>query len=432
MDNFDEMLEIANILANGPYMPKKTVALVGGGGGHATILADSAEKYGLNVSEFSLETQNKLKQILLKDSVVKNPIDFVGASEREFSVYERCTEICLEDREVGGVIIFGVFGGYRIDLESDSNTYNNSALEIAEIVRKLKKPVVVHSIYATEGYSSIKTLRDNKICVYDSADLAAKCISMLYKYGNIKKKFSYEEREEELPENIRRERRNDVRPLFEDRHGLIPEMEAREILKKYNIPVCKTRVAQSEEELVKFGKEIGFPVVCKVLSEEIVHKTDVGGVRLNLSNERGLRSAYKEIMENVTKTSERFKIKGITVSPYLKNRQEVIVGFSRDEILGPIVAFGLGGIFVEVLKDISFRVAPLVKRDAEEMMQETQAYKLLTGVRGQKSVDIYSIVDILLKISCCALENPEIKELDLNPILVSDKDSEVVDVRMIV
>jgi acyl-CoA synthetase (NDP forming) len=189
LDNCDEMLDIANALVSGTFMTKNRVALVGGGGGHATSLADLTTKYNLDIPELSERTQKKLKEILLKDSVVKNPIDFVGASESSFSVYEKCTRICLEDANIDGVLIYGLYGGYRVDLETEENNYDKSSIKIAEIVNEMKKPVVMHSIYANEGYTAIDKLRENKVPVYDSADMAAKCMGVLYKYGKIRKKI---------------------------------------------------------------------------------------------------------------------------------------------------------------------------------------------------------------------------------------------------
>lgn len=192
------------------------------------------------------------------------------------------------------------------------------------------------------------------------------------------------------------------------------------------------QIVKTNKEIIKIGKKIDYPVVCKILSESIIHKTDIGGVILNIKNENELIKAFNDIMENVSKNDKSASITGVSISPYLNDRKEVIVGFSRDKILGPIVTFGLGGIFVEILKDVSFRVAPLKKYDAYEMIRETKAYKILTGMRGQRSADIESIVNIILKASMLAIDNPGIIEMGLNPIMVSEIGSDVADVRMIV
>jgi acyl-CoA synthetase (NDP forming) len=209
------------------------------------------------------------------------------------------------------------------------------------------------------------------------------------------------------------------------------EPEAKTICTKYGIPVTKFKVAKSETEVVQFAEEIGFPIVLKIVSPDVIHKFDVGGVILNINSETEARTAYNEILENVKKHKPNARIAGIFVQEMAPQSTEVIVGATKDPQFGPALMFGLGGIFVEVLKDVTFRIAPISEFDAREMITEVKAYPILKGYRGQPPVDVEAIVNILLNTSRLVMEHQEIKELDLNPIMVYEKGAKTVDARII-
>jgi acyl-CoA synthetase (NDP forming) len=209
------------------------------------------------------------------------------------------------------------------------------------------------------------------------------------------------------------------------------EPEAKTICTKYGIPVTKFKVAKSETEVVQFAEEIGFPIVLKIVSPDIIHKFDVGGVILNINSETEVRTAYNGILENVKKQKPNARIVGIFVQEMAPQSTEVIVGATKDPQFGPALMFGLGGIFVEVLKDVTFRIAPISESDAREMITEVKAYPILKGYRGQPPADVEAIVNILLNTSRLVMEHPEIKELDLNPIMVYEKGAKTVDARII-
>jgi acyl-CoA synthetase (NDP forming) len=209
------------------------------------------------------------------------------------------------------------------------------------------------------------------------------------------------------------------------------EPEAKTICMKYGIPVTKFRVAKTAEEAVKFAEEIGYPTVLKIVSPDVIHKFDVGGVILSLNSPDDIRNAYKKILENVKKHKPEANVKGILVQEMAPSSTEVIVGSTKDPQFGPALMFGLGGIFVEVLKDVTFRIAPITERDAREMITEVKAYPILKGYRNQPPADIDAIVKILLKTSKLVMDHQEIKELDLNPIIVYEKGAKTVDARII-
>jgi len=209
------------------------------------------------------------------------------------------------------------------------------------------------------------------------------------------------------------------------------EHEAKELCRLYDLPVTKGRVVRSEEEAVKAAEEVGFPVVLKIVSPQILHKSDVGGVVLNVKDAQGVREAYEGILNNVKKRRPDAEIEGIYVQEMAPSSTEVIVGATKDPTFGPTIMFGLGGIFVEILKDVSFRLIPITRDDAVEMIHEIRSYKILEGARGMPKADEGALVDILLNTSRMVSECPEIKELDMNPILVYEKGAKIVDARVI-
>ncbi|MCS7385898.1 MAG: acetate--CoA ligase family protein [archaeon GB-1867-005] len=218
--------------------------------------------------------------------------------------------------------------------------------------------------------------------------------------------------------------------LAENRKYLL-ESEAKKICAAYGIPVTRFKVATSEEEAVKFARELGYPVVFKIVSPDVIHKSDVGGVILNIKDDDDAKKAYKQILENVKKHVPDARIVGVFVQEMAPQGLEVIVGAIKDPQFGPTIMFGLGGIFVEILKDVTFRIAPVTREDAEEMIKEIKGYPLLKGYRGKPPADEKAIIDIILKVSKLIVDYPQISQLDLNPIFVYEKGAKVIDARII-
>jgi acyl-CoA synthetase (NDP forming) len=221
-----------------------------------------------------------------------------------------------------------------------------------------------------------------------------------------------------------------TRAYKEGRKQLL-EPEAKTVCMEYEIPVTKFKVAKNEAEATRFAEEIGYPVVLKIVSPDIIHKSDIGGVIVGLKDAKDVRNAHKQILENVRKHSANAKIVGVLVQEMAPPSTEVIVGATKDPQFGPSLMFGLGGIFVEVLKDVTFRVAPITEDEAREMITEVRAYPLLRGYRNTPPADIDAIIKILLNTSRLVMKHQEIKELDLNPIMVYEKGAKTVDARII-
>lgn len=212
---------------------------------------------------------------------------------------------------------------------------------------------------------------------------------------------------------------------------LLTEIEAKELLKQAGINVVETKLASSEDDAVALSREFGFPVVLKIASPDVVHKSDAGGVKLNLKTSNQVAKAYEDIMKSMRQKYPKAKIQGVSVQKMAKPGVEVIIGMSKDAQFGPVIMFGLGGVWVEILKDVSFRIVPLERRDAREMIQEIKGRPLLEGYRGQEPVDIANLEELILKVSSFVEQHPEIKELDLNPVFAYKDGAVAVDARII-
>lgn len=209
------------------------------------------------------------------------------------------------------------------------------------------------------------------------------------------------------------------------------ETEAKKLLKEYGIPVPDFKLIKSEEEITGLAKEINFPIAMKIVSPDIIHKSDAGGVKIGQKDEKEAKLAYQEIIHNIKNYDKEAGIEGVIVYPVIPKEVEVIVGMIKDPHFGPVVMFGMGGIYVEVLKDVSFRIIPLEEKDAEGMITEIKGYEIIKGIRGEPPRDIQAIEEVLMKVSKLTMENPEINEIDLNPIFVFEKGLQVIDARMI-
>ena len=205
----------------------------------------------------------------------------------------------------------------------------------------------------------------------------------------------------------------------------------KEFLKQAGIPVVETRLGRTQKEAVLLSQKIGFPVALKIASPDVIHKTDAGGVKLSLNNAAGVKAAYSQMMEAIREKYPDALVHGVSVQKMVPPGTEVIVGTGKDPQFGPFIMFGLGGIFVEILKDVSFRIIPVDRRDAQEMIEEIKGYPVLQGTRGKEAANISILVEIILKISNLIEKNPEIKELELNPIFVYGDSAVAADARII-
>jgi len=433
VENSDELFPAAETLSSLPPVKSNRIAILADGGGHATIAADLLTDLGVGIPELAPKTQEKLRKLLPFAASVPNPVDVAGGTDADPSLFADCARIILKDPNIGGLLLVGLFGGYGIRFaETLSMMEEDAAHQMGKMVNKYKKPIVVHSLFSSEKPHSLDLLRYYNIPVYDSLDVACKCIGVLARYGEYLKSYRAKVNFEinwgakarpaavEILENAKNEGRS-----------ALLETEAKKLLDLHNAPVFKDLLATSADEAVRIAREINDDVVLKIVSPDILHKSDAGGVRIKLKHEKEIRRAFKEIMDNAGQYKPRADIRGILVSPMARKGVEVIIGTKIDDQFGPIIMYGLGGIMVEVLKDVAFRVLPISRTSAKRMLRETKSFPILTGVRGNPPYDQKALIKLLLLCSEIIESYPEIEEMDLNPVIVHETGLSVVDARII-
>lgn len=225
--------------------------------------------------------------------------------------------------------------------------------------------------------------------------------------------------------------RHIIETVKNEERTALNEIESKELLKQAGINVLETRLATSKQEAITISKHLGFPVVLKIASPDVLHKSDSGGVKLGLGTPEQVDEAYDQILKAISQKHPQAKVQGVSVQKMARPGVEVIIGMSKDAQFGPVIMFGLGGIWVEIMKDVSLRIAPLSKKDAAEMIREIKGYPLLSGYRGQEPVDISKLEEFILKLSSFAEQHPEVQEIDLNPIYAYSDDAVAVDARII-
>jgi acyl-CoA synthetase (NDP forming) len=432
VSNVDELFDMAAAFAGCPLPKGKRVAILSEGGGDNSIAADNAEKYGMEVPVLSTETQERIKPFLLEGMPASNPIDYGGTAEENPHMITECVKVCMEDDLVNGILITGFFGGFKdIIAPHVAELEEKASTDMAVLVEQHKKPLIVHTSFARGQIKSLEILKSAGVPVIESSDRAAQCLSALMHFSINQQKLS----KIHIPPEQEKQP-SAVRTLFkklrqENRLNLL-ETESRAVLTEYEIALPEAVLAATAQQAQDLADTMAYPLAMKVVSSDIIHKSDAGGIKLNLRDAAEVGKAFSDIMGNAEKATTKERIVGTLISPMAAPGQECIIGMIRDPQFGPVIMFGLGGIFVEVLKDVSFRVAPLAKEDIEEMIEEIKGYKVLTGIRGKKAKDVDALKDIISKLSRMANDNPEITEIDLNPVIVHEKGASIVDSRMII
>jgi acetyltransferase len=433
IENSDELFPAAEALSSLPPIKNNKVAILADGGGHATIAADILTDLGIKLPELSEKTQHRLKAILPAAASVPNPVDVAGGTDADPSVFADCAEIMLKDPNVGGLLIVGLFGGYGIRFaESLALMEEDAAHRMGKLVKKGHKPIVLHSLYNSEKPHALDLLRYYNIPVYDSLDVSAKCIAVLVEYGSYlssyhtKTSFKLNWKAKAKPGG------NKIikGALREGRHSLL-EHEGKKLFEIHGAPVPQDCLVQSADEAVQCALDLGTDVALKIVSPDILHKSDAGGVRIKLNTEKEIRAAYREIMKSSRRYALKADIRGVLVSPMAAEGVEVIIGTKIDDQFGPVIMYGLGGIMVEIIKDVAFRVLPISPTGARKMIAETNSYPILDGARGTPPLDKKALQRLLVLCSDIVEAYPQIQEMDLNPVIVHQKGVSVVDVRII-
>ncbi|MFX0107790.1 MAG: acetate--CoA ligase alpha subunit, partial [Candidatus Hodarchaeota archaeon] len=420
-DSMSELFDVANVFDD-CYLPKgNRVAIVTNAGGPGIITTDACEANGLEMARFSPSTIEKMKNGLPPAASVYNPVDALGTAQPED--YALCVEASLLDENVDAVLVL---------LTPQAMTKETETAQVlVDTCKKYpNKPLLAvfmggHSM----AYPRI-VLNEGGIPVFDFPERAVNAISELYRYTVLRDSLK-----DESPPKYKVDKKH-VREIIEsvrqDRRRVMLGSEAHEIAEAYGIPVARIRLATSTEEARAIATDLGFPVVMKIASPDIVHKSDIGGIMVGLNNEDEVETAFLQILENVRAHLPRAVIYGVDVQEMAEKGKELIIGCSRDVQFGPLIMFGAGGIFVNYLKDVAFRLAPMTRSDASELIEETKMGTLLKGVRGEEPSDIDAIVDTILRISQLVTDFEDIVELDINPAFayVKGKGVSAIDVKI--
>ncbi len=406
--SLEELFDLLLAFSNLPPIESGGVAIVTNAGGLGVLAADSCGDYGLNMVMFTPETIQKLKSNLPEEANLYNPVDVIG--DADAARYEFAIRTVMDDPNVSSVIVL-LAPTDRVDIASVGNL-------LAGFAGKAIKPLVATFVGGADAMKGVRILRQAGVPHYESPDRSVRALSAMVEY---QKSLHVKARSQTIPVQGDREL---VRKLLdkiraEGRVGL-SESEGKTILKAYGIPVPFEGVAKTEEEAVQLAEKIGYPVVLKIESEDISHKTDVGGVVVGITSAEDVRRQFSLLLSRVSSRAPRARIDGASVQQMLSGR-EVIVGMVRDDSFGPVVTFGLGGIFVEVMKDVTQRIAPLSDEDIDDMIHSIKAYPILTGARGKRPADIAALKDVINRLAQIAQDFPEISELEINPVIVMDE-----------
>ena len=439
IENSDELFPVAETLSSQPPINTNTIAILADGGGHATIAADLLSDYGIDLPELSDKTKEKLRKILPEAASVVNPVDVAGGTDSDPSLFADCAKIILNDPNVGGLLVVGLFGGYGIRFEKSLAIGEEAAAHrFGAMVKKRHKPIFVHSLYSSYDSRALDLLRHYDIPVHDSLDISCKCVASLCKYGKFLKSYHMKTN---FVFNWRAKARKEGQQIIEHakqegRHVLL-EHEAKQLIKLHGASTSIGQVAKNQDEAWAIaGKIIGNrehqeSVVLKIVSPDILHKSDACGVKLNLSSESEVKEGFQQIIKSAKAYNPDADIRGILVAPMARKGLEIIIGTKIDEQFGPVIMYGLGGIMVEIMKDVTFWVLPVSHASCKKMLEDTRSSVILDGVRGQKGYDKTKLRKLLLICSELIESYPEIEEMDLNPVLLYEEGLDVVDARII-
>ena len=410
VEDLQELLDASVALDYCRPLSGPGIALLTNAGGPAAVGADALDRQGLHLVELTCETQDRLREVCPPGAMTGNPVDMLGGAEPKH--YQAALQVLLDAPEVDGILVVFVPQALTGPPEV-ANALGQAAVEA-------EKSVVCCIYGGKDIHAAAKMLHKATVPHYLTPARAAFGLGTLWRYHHIRTRPTIG------PEPLAQVDQRQARELIETAGGagrrVLDAHTGAEIAGAYGVSVPPSGLAETAEEASKLAGRIGYPVVLKRVAPHVVHKSDVGGVALNLQDAAAVREAYEAIVG----AGER-----AFVQKMAPEGLEVIVGAQRDRQFGPLVMFGLGGVYVEVLEDVAFRLAPLSGQDAQEMVMETAAGKLLKGVRGQARRDIEAVVETIRRIGKLVVDQPDISEVDINPLIVGDEQAWAVDVRIV-
>ncbi|MGE5220970.1 MAG: acetate--CoA ligase family protein [Omnitrophica WOR_2 bacterium] len=405
-ESMESLFDMALALGYQPGLKGDRIAILTNAGGPGILATDSLERQGLGMARFEAETIHKLETFLPDAASAANPVDVLGDARADR--YQFALETMLADPNVDGLLVV-LTPQAMTEIEATAQAVASEAL-------KTEKPVLACFMGEARINRGIEILTREGVPNYPFPERAARAFRALADYRQIRTRpepefvhFDVDQKSVcSLLEHVRSEGRVSI-----------GDFEARQILEAYGLRVPRTELAETPEQALEIAGKLGYPVVLKIASPDILHKTDVGGVRVGLRSAEEVRDAYELMVYRAQRYLPEARIWGCTIQEMAPSGgMEVLVGMNRDPQFGPLVTFGLGGIYVETLKDVTFRIAPFSQQEAEEMLGEIRTRALLDGVRGRPAMDKAAIVDVLLRVGQLVQDFPEIAELDINPLMV--------------
>jgi acetyltransferase len=419
VESGEQLFDFAQAFSVQPTPRGDRVAIVTNAGGPGIMTTDACDRRGLRLASFSEKTLNQLRKNLPPSANIYNPVDVLG--DADAARYALAVEAVLSDRNVDSAVCV-----LTPQAMTDSKAI---AEEVARVSRAKRKTVVACFMGGTDMKAGVAQLKAAGIPNYPYPERAAEVVASMVRYARIRK---FRHKKPPQLSGIDRKKAEAIVKAFYRTGRVAFGLDCFALLEAYGVRTLKSRFVTSPGEAKKAAEELGFPVAVKVASQDILHKSDVGGVALNVGREE-FEHAYNKVLFSARKFMPKARIEGVFVQEMISRGREVIVGINREPQIGSIVMFGLGGIYVEVMKDVSFRVAPLNEDEARNMIPEVKGYRILSGARGEAPSDVASLIDLLLRVSRLSADFPEILELDLNPVKVFEAGAgfTVVDARMV-
>ena len=421
VDTMGELFDLATAFSKQP-LPDGDVVIVSNAGGPAIISTDACSRYGLKMADMS-SIKDEIAKVIPPYGSPRNPVDIVG--DADYLRFEKVLLLVLAHPNVGSVV--------TMCTPSATLNYDDLARVLVKMSQQFSNKTILASLMGlAEGIENRKIMSEGGIPYYLYAEPAIKTLKAMYDFKKWVDKASTKAPTLQFTKDT-----DKVKSIFENvrKHGRanLLEEEGYEVLQAYGFPTPQSILCTTEQEGIDAARQIGYPLVMKIVSPDIIHKSDAGGVKVGVKTDDELKSAFRTITENALKYKSDAKIKGVLVQEMVKSAKETILGASQDPTFGPVIMFGLGGIYVEVLKDVVFRVAPIDEQEAINMVESIKTIKLLKGVRGEKPSDLKAIADSLQRLSQLVVDFQEIKEFDINPLLVLEegKGARVVDARII-
>ena len=418
VDTMEELFDYATAFSKQPLPTSGELVIVSNAGGPAIISTDACSKLGVKMAKID-SIRPKIDEVIPPWGSSRNPVDIVG--DADFNRFNNVLDRVLKHPNVGSVI--------SMCTPSGTLNYDKLAEVIVSMSKKYRKTMLASLMGLDEGITNREILADGDVPYYTYAEGAIRTLAAMIKFSNWIKapagtitKFKVNKaKAKKIFDKVKKEKRPNLL-----------EEEGQDVLKAYGLPLPKSGLAKTETDAIKLAKKIGYPVVMKIASPQIIHKSDAGGVKVNLTNEKEIKEAFKTIIKNAKKYNKKAEIKGVLIVEMVKGGKEMIIGSKLEPGFGPVIMLGMGGIYVEVLKDVTFKLAPVTNKEADDMISEIKTQKLLQGVRGEKPSDITKLSECIQRLSQLVTDFKEIKELDMNPVLVMDKGKgcRILDVRI--